>query len=184
MLVPIHLYEAGTGSPSGILHTVRQEMGAGRIGYNLTRKKHGSPQKVLRPYHRRSTNSLLPRIVSLHHHHTIGMVSAALYAAAAVVFVSLYLLARKPKLSLPFPPGPPTLPIIGNVHQAPKSHPWLQYHAWSKTYGPVIHLNMAGQHVIVLTSSRAAHDLLAKRGATFSDRPHFVVSLPGQARVL
>lgn len=107
------------------------------------------------------------------------MASTTLYATAAVVLVLLYFLVRstKPKFSLPFAPGPPTLPIIGNVHQAPKSHPWLQYHAWSKTYGSIIHLNMAGQHVIILTTSKAAHDLLAKHGATFSDRPHLVVSV-------
>jgi hypothetical protein len=106
------------------------------------------------------------------------MALVALYAAAAVIFVFLYLVSKKHKISLPLPPGPPPLPILGNVHQAPKSHPWLQYHAWSKTYGPVMHLNMAGQHVIVLTSSKAAHDLLPKQGAAFSDRPRFIVSAP------
>jgi hypothetical protein len=114
------------------------------------------------------------------------MASAALYATVAVVLLSLYFLARRRKVksSLPLPPGPPTLPLVGNIHQAPKSHAWLQYHAWAKTYGPVMHLNMAGQHVIVLTSSNAAHDLLAKQGATFSDRPRFVVSAtPDQVRV-
>ncbi|SPQ22037.1 2c56e1fd-0217-475e-bcf4-aa66d9f5538c [Thermothielavioides terrestris] len=35
---------------------------------------------------------------------------------------------------------------------------------------------MAGQHVIILASSKAAHDLLAMQGATFSDRPRFVVA--------
>ena len=108
------------------------------------------------------------------------MASGTLYIATAVVLISLYLLARKPKSPLPFPPGPPPVPIVGNLHQAPKSHPWLRYHAWSKTYGPVMHLNMAGQHVIILTGSKAAHDLLAKQGATFSDRPRFVVSLLNQ----
>ncbi|KAH8704042.1 cytochrome P450 [Talaromyces proteolyticus] len=105
------------------------------------------------------------------------MASSTVYAAAAVIIVSLYFYyIAKPKSSLPLAPGPPSLPILGNVHQAPKSYPWLQYHAWSKKYGPIIHLNMAGQHVIVLTSSKAAHDLLAKQGAIFSDRPRFVVA--------
>ncbi|KAK4173662.1 cytochrome P450 [Triangularia setosa] len=35
---------------------------------------------------------------------------------------------------------------------------------------------MADQNVIILTSNEAAHNLLAKQGATFSDRPHFIVA--------
>lgn len=96
-----------------------------------------------------------------------------------VLLLSLYFLLRRRKgaLSLPLPPGPAALPLIGNLHQAPKSFPWRQYHAWSKEYGPIIHLNMAGQSVVVLSTNKVAHDLLAKQGATFSDRPRFVVSI-------
>ncbi|KAK4225232.1 Fumitremorgin C synthase [Podospora fimiseda] len=109
------------------------------------------------------------------------MASAQLYLAVAVILLSFIFLTKrstnKSKFSsLPLPPGPPTLPILGNVHQAPKSHQWLQFHSWGKTYGPIVHLNMAGQSVIVLNSSKASHDLLAKHGATFSDRPRFVVA--------
>ncbi|KAF2877751.1 cytochrome P450 [Massariosphaeria phaeospora] len=106
------------------------------------------------------------------------MASLALYTVVFLVSLLFLYLYRAyiAKSSLPLPPGPPALPIIGNVHQAPKSYPWLQYHAWGKTYGPVLHLNMLGQPVIVLSTSAAAHDLLAKRGATFSDRPRFVVA--------
>ncbi|KAK4161793.1 Fumitremorgin C synthase [Cladorrhinum sp. PSN259] len=99
--------------------------------------------------------------------------------ALIVISITLFARARKRKSkfgSLPLPPGPPALPILGNVHQAPKSHAWLTFHDWSKTYGPIMHLNMAGQSVIVLNSSKTAHDLLSKRGATFSDRPRFVVA--------
>lgn len=78
--------------------------------------------------------------------------------------------------SRPLPPGPPGLPVVGNLHQHPKSHPWLQYHEWSKTYGPLMYLNMAGQPLVVLSSARAARDLLAVRGARYSDRPRMVVA--------
>ncbi|KAI0129162.1 putative cytochrome P450, partial [Xylariales sp. AK1849] len=81
-----------------------------------------------------------------------------------------------PQSVLPLPPGPAPLPIIGNAHQAPKERPWLQYHEWSKQYGPIVYLNMAGQSVIILSSTRTAHDLLSRRGAQYSDRPYLVVA--------
>ncbi|KAI1165314.1 putative cytochrome P450 [Nemania serpens] len=103
--------------------------------------------------------------------------ASALVFAALLAPVCLYVLNRRAtRSSLPLPPGPRALPVIGNVHQAPKSHAWLQYHSWGKVYGPVVHLSMFGQSVIILSTSQAAHDLLAKRGATFSDRPHLVVA--------
>ncbi|KAH9908312.1 cytochrome P450 [Xylariomycetidae sp. FL2044] len=82
--------------------------------------------------------------------------------------------SRRP--GLPLPPGPPPLPILGNLLQAPKSHSWLRYHTWSQAYGPVMHLNMLGQPIIILSSSKAAQDLLAKRGARYSDRPRSVMA--------
>jgi hypothetical protein len=84
---------------------------------------------------------------------------------------------RKSASSLPLPPGPKPLPIIGNVHQAPKSYGWRTYREWSKQYGPIVHINMLGQPVIILSTSEVARDLLAKRGAIFSDRPRLFVRL-------
>ncbi|KAI8958464.1 putative cytochrome P450 [Daldinia sp. FL1419] len=93
--------------------------------------------------------------------------------AIFITVLCLYIIKRifKSSSSLPLPPGPRPLPIIGNVHQAPRSHAWKQFHTWGKEYGPIFHLNMLGQPVIVLSTSAAAHELLARRGATFSDRP-------------
>ncbi|KAI1840835.1 hypothetical protein JX266_012983 [Neoarthrinium moseri] len=95
---------------------------------------------------------------------------------ATLVFLFLFRVYTRKLASLPLPPGPAPLPIVGNLHQNPKSHPWLQYHEWSKIYGPIIHLSMLGQSVIILSTSKAAHDLLAKQGGTFSDRPRFVMA--------
>lgn len=95
------------------------------------------------------------------------------------LIIGIYVLKRRnPGSSLPLPPGPKPLPIIGNVHQAPKSHAWITYQEWSKGYGPIVHVNMLGQPVVILNTSQVAHDLLAKRGATFSDRPHLFVRSP------
>ncbi|KAI1373393.1 cytochrome P450 [Hypoxylon crocopeplum] len=75
------------------------------------------------------------------------------------------------------PPGPKPLPLIGNLHQVVgKGLLWLQLHEWSKTYGPVMYLSFAGQPLVVLSTQDAALDLLSRRGAQYSDRPHQVVA--------
>jgi hypothetical protein len=92
--------------------------------------------------------------------------------------VGVYLTTRRKSPSLPLPPGPKPLPLIGNIHQAPKSHGWRTYQQWSKEYGPIVHVNMLGQHVIILSSTEVAHEILAKTGGAFSDRPRLFVHPP------
>jgi hypothetical protein len=36
---------------------------------------------------------------------------------------------------LPYPPGPPSWPIIGNLLDVPKENPWSTYVDMSKKYG-------------------------------------------------
>ena len=33
------------------------------------------------------------------------------------------------------PPGPPALPVLGNVHQLPRAYQERTFAAWAKTYG-------------------------------------------------
>lgn len=40
---------------------------------------------------------------------------------------------RQRRMALP--PGPPSLPIIGNVLQLPREKEWLVYNEWAKIYG-------------------------------------------------
>jgi hypothetical protein len=69
-----------------------------------------------------------------------------------------------------FPPGPPTRPFVGNLHQLPKSKAFLKYHdpaikfchffhltisrfhEWSHTYGSIVGLKFGPQNVVVLNS--------------------------------
>lgn len=69
-------------------------------------------------------------------------------------------------------PGPSPLPIIGNLHQAPSSYPERVYHEWSKKYGPIFKLQYAQQKIIMLSNFEVAKDLLDKRSAIYSNRPH------------
>ncbi|KAL4923115.1 cytochrome P450 [Aspergillus undulatus] len=76
----------------------------------------------------------------------------------------------------PLPPGPKPLPIIGNIHQLPKSLQWLHLYHMSKTHGPIMHLSMAGQPLIILSTHQAAHDLLNRRSGAYSHRPRMVMA--------
>lgn len=94
----------------------------------------------------------------------------ATYTAIFGLLVGFYIITRrKSTSSLPLPPGPKPLPIIGNVHQAPKSHSWRTYRTWSEQYGSIVHVNMLGKPIIILSTFEVAQDLMAKRGAIFSD---------------
>ena len=107
----------------------------------------------------------------------------------------LYLLVRfrnhKRRGGLPYPPGPPSWPIIGNLLDVPNESPWSAYAHMSKKYGKcilktrlppqlkpasspkgdIICLRVYTQVIVVLCSSSAVKDLLEKRGEIFSERP-------------
>ncbi|KAJ6003138.1 hypothetical protein N7451_005685 [Penicillium sp. IBT 35674x] len=86
-----------------------------------------------------------------------------------VLFVAKYAVAsRRPKN---FPPGPPGLPIIGNLHQLPVRKGFLKQHEWTKEYGSIIGLKLGPLNVVVLNSHRHVSELFDKRGAIYSGRP-------------
>ncbi|KAJ7146860.1 cytochrome P450, partial [Mycena epipterygia] len=72
---------------------------------------------------------------------------------------------------LPLPPGPRKLPIIGNIFDLPSGFEWKTYKEWSRQYNSdIIHLDLAGTSVIVLSSLKATEELLEKRSSIYSDR--------------
>ncbi|KAJ7780309.1 cytochrome P450 [Mycena maculata] len=83
-----------------------------------------------------------------------------------------YKYAYKGKL----PPGPPGLPVVGNLLQIPKDRAWLVFTEWRKKYGDIFYLNLAGQNVVVLGNYKVAADLLDRRASQYSDRPRNIVA--------
>jgi hypothetical protein len=70
-----------------------------------------------------------------------------------------------------YPPGPPTLPLIGNIHQMPQEKAHVQFQKWAEEYGPVYSLILGTKVMIVLSSDQAIKDLLDKRSGIYSSRP-------------
>ncbi|KAK7052994.1 hypothetical protein VNI00_004315 [Paramarasmius palmivorus] len=76
---------------------------------------------------------------------------------------------------LPLPPGPPKLPLIGNLLQIPSTNQYEVYQRWGEIYDVsrlgVIHVDAVGNSIVILNTAKAAWDLLDKRSRIYSSRP-------------
>ncbi|KAG1773897.1 cytochrome P450 [Suillus occidentalis] len=86
--------------------------------------------------------------------------------------VGVYILKQVVKKKNPaYPPGPPGWPLIGNVLDMPNIRPWLTFTEWGKKYGGISHIEVLGQHIMVVNSLETAMDMLDNKSAIYSDRP-------------
>ncbi|OAL19209.1 hypothetical protein AYO22_09970 [Fonsecaea multimorphosa] len=109
-------------------------------------------------------------------------------ASLAVLILVLARYAAAGRRPRGFPPGPPTLPVIGNIHQFPLKKPFIKFHEWGKQYGAVVGLKLGPQNVVVLNTYKSVKDLFDKRGAIYSSRPDSYVGnkllCPGDTHIL
>ncbi|KAF5369064.1 hypothetical protein D9758_002927 [Tetrapyrgos nigripes] len=93
--------------------------------------------------------------------------------ALFMLSVVLYFFSKRPGVR--FPPGPPRIPILGNLFQIlfeiDFSQSWLTFSKWKQLYGPLVYLDVAGQPVVILNSPKVVEDLLDRRASKYSDRP-------------
>ncbi|KAH7922956.1 cytochrome P450 [Leucogyrophana mollusca] len=106
----------------------------------------------------------------LFRHLPLSLVVGGLLVILALV---IGLSPRKNPGGLPFPPGPPRIPFLGNVLAVKMNNirPWLTYTEWGKKYGDIVYSRILGQHYIIINSAEVAKALLAQRYWIYSDRP-------------
>jgi hypothetical protein len=72
-------------------------------------------------------------------------------------------------------PGPRGYPIIGSILEFPTTFGYHKFTEWAQTYGPIFQVNLLGAQHVVISDMEIANDLLALRGAHYSDRPRNVM---------
>ncbi|KAH8889206.1 putative cytochrome P450 [Thozetella sp. PMI_491] len=116
--------------------------------------------------------------------------SAVAVFVGVVGFIIVAILPYAFRSSRPknFPPGPPTIPVLGNLHLIPTSKSFILFHEWAKKYGPVIGLKFAGANVVILNNYRDVQALLESRGNIYSSRPPNYIAhkilFPGDIHIL
>lgn len=88
-----------------------------------------------------------------------------------------FMQARNAKSQYKLPPSPKGLPFLGNALQIPLSEHGQNYQRWGKELNSdIVCGSVLGKIIVVANTISVATDLMDKRSANYSSRPHFVMA--------
>ncbi|KAH8600034.1 cytochrome P450 [Bisporella sp. PMI_857] len=114
------------------------------------------------------------------------MAISVIAIVVGIIIITIFKIRKIGQRPSDYPPGPPTLPLIGNLHLMPDKNGHLQFQKWAEEYGPVYSLILGTKVMVVLSSDKAIKDLLDKRSNIYSSRPEMYLGqvVSGGLRVL
>ncbi|XP_075057368.1 cytochrome P450 2C14-like [Mixophyes fleayi] len=94
-----------------------------------------------------------------------------LLSAVVILFLAYVFNNRKKHTYKNLPPGPKTLPIIGNLHMIDMARPHKTFLEMSKMYGTVYSFQLGMAKVVILCGFDTIKDALINHADQFSNRP-------------
>ncbi|KAK4268008.1 hypothetical protein QN277_024716 [Acacia crassicarpa] len=88
----------------------------------------------------------------------------------------IYYKRSNSKKTLPLPPGPWKLPLIGNMHQIVGSLPHHSFRNLANKYGPLMHLQLGETSNVIVSSSEIAKEIFTTHDLIFSGRPDILAA--------
>nr|GEW67241.1 costunolide synthase-like [Tanacetum cinerariifolium] len=95
------------------------------------------------------------------------------FIVSGLVVLFYFVLNKRAKSSkvVNLPPGPPKLPIIGNIHQLAGLLPHRAFRDMSRKHGPIMHIQLGQVSTVVISSPRLAKEVLKTHDIALADRP-------------
>ncbi|KAL2346969.1 hypothetical protein Fmac_000969 [Flemingia macrophylla] len=98
------------------------------------------------------------------------MAPLLLFVSLFVVLLMKFFIDKSRKRRSNLPPGPPIIPIIGNLHQI-GTPPHLVLQRLAQKYGPIIFLQLGQIPTVVVSSARLAKEVLKTHDLALCSRP-------------
>ncbi|XP_040283187.1 cytochrome P450 2K6-like [Bufo bufo] len=98
-----------------------------------------------------------------------------LFSVVVILFLASALKKNKQGSSKNFPPGPPPLPIIGNMHIVDGNKPYRTFMQLSKEYGQVFSIKLGPSKSIVLSGYDTIKDAFTNHAEILTTKPHIPI---------
>uniref|UniRef100_A0A3B1IHR3 Cytochrome P450, family 2, subfamily P, polypeptide 6 n=1 Tax=Astyanax mexicanus TaxID=7994 RepID=A0A3B1IHR3_ASTMX len=98
----------------------------------------------------------------------VDVTSAVLFFCVFLLLVE-YLWNKAPRN---FPPGPPTLPFIGNIHRFSIGKFHIQLGECAEKYGNIFNIQIFGPRLVVLNGYKLVKKVYVDQGNDYADRPN------------